>query len=269
MSKEEKQQAKDEARAAKAAKEGKEAAKAAREAKEAAKAAKASGKEAAPAAPKGPYVEPRLRKKYREQVVPQLREKFGITNIMAVPLLKKITLNMGFGKASKNKGMAESLTSELSLIAGQKAMICKAKVAAATWKLREGDTVGAKVTLRGERMWLFLEKLISVAVPRIRDFQGLSPKGFDRRGNYNMGLSEQSIFPDIDLDKVKEVQGMNISFTISGGNDDHSREMLVLLGMPLRKLPPKGEGEVKKHRRAPDKPADKGAEDKEAAAEAA
>jgi large subunit ribosomal protein L5 len=163
---------------------------------------------------------------------------------MAVPSLKKITLNMGFGKASKNKGMAESLTGELSLIAGQKAVITRAKVAAATWKLREGDTIGAKVTLRGERMWLFLEKLISVAVPRIRDFQGLNPKGFDRRGNYNMGLSEQSIFPDIDLDKVKEIQGMNISFTISGGNDDYSREMLVLLGVPLKKLPSKAKAEA-------------------------
>ncbi|MCZ7606029.1 MAG: 50S ribosomal protein L5 [Planctomycetota bacterium] len=183
--------------------------------------------------------EPRLKKKYREEVVPMLREKFAIENIMAVPQLKKITLNMGFGKASKNKGMAESLTSELSLIAGQKALICRAKTAAATWKLREGDTVGAKVTLRGDRMWLFLEKLISVAVPRIRDFQGLSAKGFDRRGNYNMGLNEQSIFPDIDLDKVKEVQGMNIAFTISGGNDDHSRELLLGLGMPLKKVAPK------------------------------
>jgi large subunit ribosomal protein L5 len=183
--------------------------------------------------------EPRLKKKYREEVVPMLREKFAIENIMAVPQLKKITLNMGFGKASKNKGMAESLTAELSLIAGQKALICRAKTAAATWKLREGDTVGAKVTLRGDRMWLFLEKLISVAVPRIRDFQGLSAKGFDRRGNYNMGLNEQSIFPDIDLDKVKEVQGMNIAFTMTGNNDDQSRELLLGLGMPLKKLAPK------------------------------
>ncbi|MCB9934269.1 MAG: 50S ribosomal protein L5 [Planctomycetes bacterium] len=183
--------------------------------------------------------EPRLKQKYRDEVVPMLREKFAIENIMAVPQLKKITLNMGFGKASKNKGMAESLAAELSLIAGQRAVICRAKTAAATWKLREGDTVGAKVTLRGDRMWLFLEKLVSVAVPRIRDFQGLSPKGFDRRGNYNMGLNEQSIFPDIDLDKVKEVQGMNIAFTMTGGNDEHSRELLMGLGMPLKKLTPK------------------------------
>ena len=183
--------------------------------------------------------EPRLKTKYRDEVAPMLREKFGIGNVMATPQLKKISLNMGIGKASKNKGMAESLAGELSLIAGQKALVTRAKVAAATWKLREGDTVGARVTLRGERMWLFLEKLISVAVPRIRDFQGLNPKGFDRRGNYNMGLSEQSLFPDIDLDKVKEVQGMNISFTITGGSDDMSRELLMGLGMPLKKLPAK------------------------------
>ncbi|MCA8917786.1 MAG: 50S ribosomal protein L5 [Planctomycetes bacterium] len=183
--------------------------------------------------------EPRLKVKYRDEVAPMLREKFGIKNVNAVPRLKKITLNMGFGKASKNKGMAESLAGELSLIAGQKALVTRAKHAAATWKLREGDTIGAKVTLRGDRMWLFLEKLISVAVPRIRDFQGLNPKGFDRRGNYNMGLSEQSIFPDIDLDKVKEVQGMNISFTMTGGSDEHSRELLLGLGMPLKKTAPK------------------------------
>jgi large subunit ribosomal protein L5 len=187
--------------------------------------------------------EPRLKKKYRDVVVPLLREQFGIENPMAMPRLKKITLNMGFGQASKDKGKAQSLTSELSEIAGQKAVICKAKTAAATFKLREGDTVGAKVTLRGDRMWLFMEKLISVAVPRIRDFQGLNPRGFDRRGNYNMGLSEQSLFPDIDLDKIKEVQGMDIAFTISGGNDEHSRALLMGLGMPLKKLPGKGGGQ--------------------------
>lgn len=180
--------------------------------------------------------EPRLRKKYREEVAPALREKFGITNVMATPRIQKVTLNMGFGQAAKNKGLAENLAQELSEIAGQKAVVTKARRAAAAWKLREGDTIGAKVTLRGNRMWLFLEKLISVAVPRIRDFQGLNAKGFDRSGNYNMGLNEQSIFPDIDLDKVKEVQGMNISFTIANSDIEKSREMLMGLGMPLKKL---------------------------------
>lgn len=185
--------------------------------------------------------EPRLKTKYRDEVAPMLREKFSIQNTMATPRLKKITLNMGFGKASKDKGRAQALASELSEIAGQRAVVCKAKRAAATFKLREGDTVGAKVTLRGDRMWLFLEKLISVAVPRIRDFQGLNARGFDRRGNYNMGLSEQSIFPDIDLDKIKEVQGMDIAFTISGGSDDISRELLLGLGVPLKKTAPKAQ----------------------------
>ncbi|MCC7508658.1 MAG: 50S ribosomal protein L5 [Planctomycetes bacterium] len=185
--------------------------------------------------------EPRLKLKYQNEVVPMLREQFGIENPMALPRLKKITLNMGFGKAAKDKGKAQALTAELSEIAGQKAVVCRAKVAAATFKLREGDTVGAKVTLRGERMWLFLEKLVSVAVPRIRDFQGLNARGFDRRGNYNMGLQEQTIFPDIDLDKIKEVQGMDIAFTISGNDDEKSRALLMGLGLPLKKLAAKKE----------------------------
>lgn len=184
---------------------------------------------------------PRLLTKYREEVAPKLREQFSIGNIHATPKLEKITLNMGFGQAAKDKNRCTALTDELSRIAGQKAVVCKARKPNATWKLRAGDTIGAKVTLRGERMWLFLEKLISVAVPRIRDFQGLNPKGFDRRGNYNMGLNEQSIFPDIDLDKIKEQQGMDIAFTIKDSTDDMSRELLMALGMPLKKLPSKAD----------------------------
>ncbi|MDC1141466.1 50S ribosomal protein L5 [Planctomycetota bacterium] len=184
---------------------------------------------------------PRLLTKYREEVAPKLREQFGIGNIHATPKLEKITLNMGFGQAAKDKNRSVALAEELSRIAGQKSVVCKARKANATWKLRVGDTIGAKVTLRGERMWLFLEKLISVAVPRIRDFQGLNPKGFDRRGNYNMGLNEQSIFPDIDLDKIKEQQGMDIAFTIKDSTDDMSRELLMALGLPLKKLPGKKE----------------------------
>lgn len=178
---------------------------------------------------------PRLKTKYRDEGVPALMKQFGIENIMAVPRVQKVTLNMGFGQASKNKGLAEALAKDLSEIAGQKAVVTRAKSAQAAWKLRENDPVGAKVTLRGDRMWLFLEKLISVAVPRIRDFQGLNARSFDGRGNYNMGLTEQTIFPDVELDKVKEVQGMDISISISGGNDDWSRSLLLGLGVPLKR----------------------------------
>lgn len=200
--------------------------------------AKKEAKAAAPAAPKV-KVESRLRTKYHTEVVPALREKFGIGNIMAVPRLRKITVHMGFGQASKNKSLAEALTKDLTEITAQKAVINLAKNAVANWKLRENDPVGAKVTLRGERMWLFLEKLVSIAIPRIRDFQGLNPRSFDGRGNFNMGLAEQTIFPDIEIDKVKEVQGMDIAFTISGGSDEWSREMLLLLGVPLKRDKPK------------------------------
>lgn len=199
-------------------------------------------KKTATAAPR-PTVKPRLRTKYETEVAPMLREKFGITNVMALPRLNKITVNMGFGQASKNKSLAEALTKDLTEITGQKAVINKSKHAVATWKLREGDPVGAKVTLRGDRMWLFLEKLVSVAVPRIRDFQGLNHRSFDGRGNYNMGLAEQTIFPDIEIDKVKEVQGMDIAFTISGGNDEWSRELLRGLGVPLKQDKPRGRKE--------------------------
>jgi len=192
-------------------------------------------KEAAPKAPAVKHM-PRLLKKYRDEVVAQLREKHGIANIMAVPRLKKITVNMGIGEGTQNKKLPETLATDLGIICGQKPVVTRAKKAAATWKLREGDAIGAMVTLRGNNMWLFLEKLISVAVPRIRDFSGLKPDSFDGRGNYSMGLQEQSLFPDIDIDKVTTVQGMDICFTISGGNDEYSRSLLMGLGMPLKKL---------------------------------
>ena len=184
-------------------------------------------------------VEPRFREKYQKEIVPALMKRFGYKNLMQVPRIKKVVVNMGLGEAVGNPKLIDAAVVELAAITGQKPVVTRAKKSIASFKLREGMPIGARVTLRGERMWLFMEKLISVAVPRIRDFQGLNPKGFDRRGNYNMGLSEQSIFPDIDLDKVKEVQGMNISFTITGGSDDMSRELLMGLGMPLKKLPAK------------------------------
>lgn len=179
---------------------------------------------------------PRLQKKYHEEVVPALREKHGIKNIMAVPRLKKITINMGIGEGTQNKKLPETLATDLGVIAGQKPVITRAKRAAATWKLRENDAIGAMVTLRGRNMWLFLEKLISVAVPRIRDFSGLKPDSFDGHGNYSMGIQEQTLFPDIEIDKIAQVQGMDICFTISGGNDEWSRSLLLGLGMPLKKV---------------------------------
>lgn len=179
---------------------------------------------------------PRLQKKYHDEVVPALREKHGIKNIMAVPRLKKITINMGIGEGTQNKKLPETLATDLGIIAGQKPVITRAKRAAATWKLRENDAIGAMVTLRGRNMWLFLEKLISVAVPRIRDFSGLKPDSFDGQGNYSMGIQEQTLFPDIEIDKIAQVQGMDICFTISGGNDEWSRSLLLGLGMPLKKV---------------------------------
>lgn len=193
-------------------------------------------KEAAPVSAAKVKHTPRLLKKYRDEVVAKLREQHGITNVMAVPRLKKITVNMGIGEGVQSKKLPETLSADLAVITGQKPVITRAKRAAATWKLREGDAIGAMVTLRGNNMWLFLEKLISVAVPRIRDFSGLKANSFDGRGNYNMGLQEQTLFPDIEIDKVAAVQGMDISFTISGGNDEWSRSLLLGLGVPLRKI---------------------------------
>lgn len=180
---------------------------------------------------------PRLQQKYRDEVVPSLREQFKIENVMAVPKLTKITVNMGIGEGTQNKKLPELLAADLAQITGQKPVITRARAAAATWKLRKGDAIGAKVTLRKDRMWLFLEKLISIAVPRIRDFSGLNPDSFDGQGNYSMGLAEQTLFPDIEIDKVQTVQGMDICFTISGGNREWSKAMLLGLGVPLRRQP--------------------------------
>ncbi|MCC6574521.1 MAG: 50S ribosomal protein L5 [Planctomycetes bacterium] len=205
---------------------------------------------------------PRLQKKYHDEVVAALRAQFNIENIMAVPRLKKITVNMGIGEGTQNKKLPEQLAGDLAQITGQKPVVTRAKKAAATWKLRQGDAIGAKVTLRRDRMWLFLEKLISIAVPRIRDFSGLNPDSFDGQGNYSMGLAEQSLFPDIEIDKVTTVQGMDICFTISGGNKEWSKAMLLGLGVPLRRAPLKEE----KKRRPPPPRDEAPAEAKPAAA---
>ena len=176
----------------------------------------------------------RLKEKYREEVVPGLMERFGIKNRMAVPRIDKITVNMGVGKATENKKFLDDAARDLGIIAGQKPKITTARGSVSGFRLREGNPIGCMVTLRGKRMYEFLDRLISVAMPRIRDFRGISPRAFDGRGNYSMGLSEQIVFPEIDLDSVEQTQGMNITITIRNGTDETSHELLKGLGMPFR-----------------------------------
>ncbi|MCR4318619.1 MAG: 50S ribosomal protein L5 [Planctomycetes bacterium] len=178
---------------------------------------------------------PRLKTKYQQVVVGQLKEALGTPNRMAIPRLQKIVCNMGVGRARDNKRILESVSKELGQITGQKPVITKARGSEAGFKIRTGDPIGCKVTLRGNRMWEFLDRLITIAIPRIKDFRGLSMKAFDGNGNYSMGLSEQLVFPEIHPDKVEFQQGMNITFVISGGNDDDSRELLRFMGMPLQR----------------------------------
>jgi large subunit ribosomal protein L5 len=179
-------------------------------------------------------MQPRLKVMYREQVTGGLIEKFSYGNVMQVPRLHKIVLNTSMREAIQNVKLLESAALELSLITGQKAVIQKARKSIANFKLREGMPIGAKVTLRGVKMWEFLDRLVTVAIPRIRDFRGLDPNGFDGRGNYSMGITEQIVFPEIEYDQVKRINGMNITFVTSAGTDDEGRELLRLLGMPFR-----------------------------------
>jgi large subunit ribosomal protein L5 len=176
---------------------------------------------------------PRLRKRYDEAVVSLLREQFGYPNVMQVPRLQKIVLNLSMKDAIQNSKLLETAAEELSLIAGQRAVITRSRKSIANFKLRENMPIGARVTLRGSRMWEFMDRLISVAVPRIRDFRGVNPKAFDGRGNYSLGLTEQIIFPEIDYDKVSKISGMNISFVTSARTDEEGRELLRHLGMPF------------------------------------
>lgn len=181
-----------------------------------------------------PKAMPRLQKVYREKVVPALRKDFGYPNPMMIPRLSKIVINMGVGRAVENKNRIESANKDLTAIAGQKPMIRKARGAVSGFKLREGYPIGVAVTLRGSRMWEFLDRLITLAIPRIRDFRGL-PTKLDGRGNYTMGLSEQSVFPEIQLDKVEFVQGMDITFVTTAPTDKEGLALLAHLGMPFRK----------------------------------
>ncbi len=178
---------------------------------------------------------PRLKKKYQEEVVPALMKKFGYKNVMEVPKIEKIVVNMGVGEAVQNIKELENAMNDLALITGQKPSVRRAKRSEAGFKLRKGMPIGAKVTLRRDRMWDFLDRLISMALPRVRDFKGLSPKSFDGRGNYNFGLEEQTVFPEIDYDKVDKIRGMNITIVTTAETDEEAKALLEALGFPFRK----------------------------------
>src|SRR5215469_17704520 len=176
----------------------------------------------------------RLLERYQKEIVPHLKTKLGRDNLLSLPRLQKIVVNMGVGKALQDKSRMEQSAEQLSQITGQKAQIRKAKKAVSGFRLRENNEIGCRVTLRGRRMYEFLDRLISVALPRIRDFRGINPRSFDGNGNYSLGLAEQSVFPEVDPDKVTFVQGMDVTFVTSTNNDDESRELLRSFGMPFR-----------------------------------
>ncbi|MBV6518409.1 MAG: 50S ribosomal protein L5 [Candidatus Brocadia sp.] len=176
----------------------------------------------------------RLIEKYKQQVVPQLIEKFKYKNTISVPRIQKIVVNMGIGRATENKKLIEEATKHLTVITGQKPLVTKAKKAISGFKLRKDQAIGCKVTLRGRRMYEFLDRLISIVLPRIRDFRGLSPKSFDGRGNYTIGLTEQIVFPEITIESVEFVQGMDITIVVTGNSNEQSCMLLKLLGMPFR-----------------------------------
>ncbi|MBN1869926.1 MAG: 50S ribosomal protein L5 [Candidatus Omnitrophica bacterium] len=183
----------------------------------------------------------RLQKRYEEEVIPKMQEKFGIKNRMAVPRLNKIVVNMGVGRAMGDMKILESAVADLTAITGQKAVITKAKKAISNFKLRIGMPIGCKVTLRRTKMYEFMDRLVNVTLPRIRDFNGVSFKSFDKEGNYSIGLSEQAIFPEMDPGKISNVQGMDITFVFNRGPKDQTLEVLSLLGMPFRKKTAKSE----------------------------
>ncbi len=176
----------------------------------------------------------RLKDLYKSKIVPELAGEFGYKNPMAVPRMEKIVVSMGVGRATQDKKFLELAKNELMMITGQMPVVCKAKKSVSNFKLREGNEIGLKVTIRHERMYEFMDRLISLAIPRVRDFRGLSPKSFDGRGNYSMGLAEQSVFPEINPAKVEFQQGMNITFITTAETDEEARKMLSLFGMPFK-----------------------------------
>ena len=176
----------------------------------------------------------RLKDRYSAEVVPALRKEFGYSNVMAVPKIQKVVVNMGLGEGTQNAKIVDTGAEELGKITGQKAAITRSKKSISQFKVRRNMPIGAMVTLRGERMWEFLDRLVSIALPRVRDFRGVSPKGFDGRGNYTLGLKDQLLFPEIDYMKVDKARGMNISVVTTAKTDEESRKLLQLLGMPFR-----------------------------------
>ena len=177
----------------------------------------------------------RLQEHYRNQVAKQLQEQFNYTNVMRVPRITKITLNMGVGEAIGDKKVMENAVSDMTLIAGQKPIVTNARKSVAAFKIREGWPIGCKVTLRRERMYEFLDRLISIAIPRVRDFRGLSPKSFDGRGNYSLGVTEQIIFPEIDYDAIDAIRGMDITITTTARNDEEGKALLAAFDFPFKK----------------------------------
>ena len=176
----------------------------------------------------------RLQEQYKNEILPKLKEELGVTNTMSVHKIEKITINMGLGSALGDKKILESALEELGLISSQKPMTCLARKSVASFKLREGNAIGCKVTLRKERMYEFLDRLVNVAIPRIRDFRGLNEKSFDGRGNYNMGITEQIVFPEIEFDKVTKVRGMDIAITTNAKNDEDAKKLLAMFNFPFK-----------------------------------
>ena len=184
----------------------------------------------------------RLRDLYRSKIVAELTKEFGYENPMAVPKMEKVVVSMGVGRATQDKKFLELAKQDLAMIAGQMPVVCRAKKSVSNFKVREGNETGLKVTVRGVRMYEFMDRLINLAIPRVRDFRGLSTKSFDGRGNYSMGISEQSIFPEINAAKMEFQQGMNVTFVTTAKTDEEARRMLQLFGMPFRNVDERGQG---------------------------
>ena len=202
----------------------------------------AKSKNTAAAQPGSGYF-PRLRKRYQEEAMPDLQKEFGISNVMAVPRVEKIVLNIGLGEATQNIKLLDEAAEELAQIAGQRPVITRARRSIAAFKVREGQPIGCRVTLRGSQMWDFLDRLISIALPRVRDFQGVKTGSFDGRGNYTLGVEDHLIFPDVDYNKVNRTKGLNITIVTTANNDEQALHLLRSLGMPFKRPRDEGQGE--------------------------